>query len=316
MFFLTLRLLHSCLNENIPSGRSIPANPSENVIIDNCFFIRNQVFSGSGGIISIEGVQISLSLKYTIIHESSSSLYGGALFTYGLSKSEIKMCCGSCCSSGYDHFGYIAVISTNDHIIYGLSLTKCSSGSQGEDAINIACGYEQITQTNMSNNFANYVAGPLIQNPQGMKMSYCTYSNNRPSQSVCFRSQQGSGSIHVLNSNFVSNTSPLASGIFETKHSSVFSLDSCIFYGNSNTLFYAATGSITISNSYISHLGTTQYGTVYNNNNAATVEETYLIMHFGTFYCPANNQLVIESKRLGIRSISLMNSIVLVLVLA
>jgi len=108
--------------------------------------------------------------------------------------------------------------------------------------------------------------------------------------------------------NIVGNNSPSAHGVIYV--SANYNMSNCIFYMNENTLFLVSSGSLHLSDCFISHSGQFSAGNsvTTSNNNSFGIVPTYQIQFFQTQFCPADFPLPEQSPASTISQDTLIES--------
>lgn len=281
-----------CPNSNLNQGRSFDQQPLISEIKD-CFFNRFQNYNGGpGGVICFMTVDANMSIINSMFFNcrvvNPYWQYGGAVFfNCSNGQSSLNMVCASNCGCGYiGQFGYIkASVSNINHINY-LSINKCCNESIGYYPLHISDGHIKNDNSNYSLNRAFHSSAILVSFPTSMTSSYCTYSNNIASSSVTIWLQSNSGSVTY--NNIVGNNSPGYSVVLV--HESAYSFSHCVFFKNTNTLLSTfISGSLYVTNSYISHSDTITGGSVItSNNNVFTLTMSHPLTLYSSYYCNAD----------------------------
>ena len=272
-----------CILEVTTQGRSYT---NTNVAISNCFFIRSGVYSGKGGVVFVEGTAYKLNITNSMFYMCICSDRGGAICLSNSASSYLKMICANGCSCGsslYGHFAYLRATQNNQ--VELLSITKCSNSISGSDSFSIMSGTQKIDQTNSSLNKAFTSSGFMVELPSTFSSSFCTFSENSVSKGKCIDFHGNSGKVYYAN--IVHNNSPSQDGIVYISGNGAYELVYCIFSMNNDTLFYVYTGSLEVSHSFISHLGTLSTFTsiTIGNNNSFGFSYTYYLQFFSSHYC-------------------------------
>ena len=274
-------------NEIIDQGRSYY---QMNINISYCFFTRYSQYIGNGGVIFVEGNSYSMNIVCSMFYNCFCSNHGGAIF-FNSSNSYLRMICSNACSCGasyYDNFAYIQAFQMNQ--IEYLSASYCSHFPSGYSSFCIESGNQGVCNTNSSMNKAYRGAGIFISSSISFTSSYCTFSNNNVSNSICICFFSESGTISMSNANIVNNNSPLTRGIVFVYGAGSRMMMYCIFYNNQNKLFCIASGSLEVSNSFIYHSESFSTRTAVSTsiNNSFTRVLTYQIEFFNSHHCNAD----------------------------
>lgn len=268
-----------CKNEQINHGQSYI---SGSINISDCFFVRSMVYSGSGGIIYVNGGLFSLNIESTMFYNCEVSTICGAIY-FSSTKSILSMICANRCSAfEFYHFG--SFLADQENQMYFVSISMCSHTYNGCHSIAMIIGKQILKNSNSSMNNANQYSGFLFESPITFACSYTTYSNNKVSNYTCLLFYSLNGTM--LFSNIVHNNSPLGDGILKI-HGGLLIIRYCVFNQNRNILFSLKSGSITVSDSYISHISiiSTYSSMILGENISFISTHTYYIPFFGSFYC-------------------------------
>jgi len=265
-----------CVEESVSQGRSYV---NSNANISNCFFIRTSQLSGNGGVININGGSYHLDIVFSIFYGCSCQSEGGAICFNSLF-CKMKAICASRCIASAEHFAYIS--SSTNISLNLLSITACCYVTNGNYPLFIYLSHQSYENSNSSMNHASQTSGICIHSPLSFLSIYCTVSNNNAYNGICINTNANTGIMKYAN--IVHNNSPLKYGVFYNSGS--FALQNCIINQNRNTLFYMNSGSITVTNSFVSHLGVT----MTQNNNTNTIIPTYILQYYKTANCHADQE--------------------------
>lgn len=271
----------NCNNQGIIIGRSYE---NTDIDISHCCFLHMSHFSGNGGVILVSTSFLSMSIYDSMFHNCSCFNQGGAIY-FNSSLSKIRMVCASRCNGSWYHFALIS--ASQDNKIDFLSLTLCSINANGYFTIEINSGYQTVSNTNSSLNQGYRGTGIRVLNPNSYLSHHCTFSNNVVSNAMCVNFVGGSGKMSF--SNIIHNNSPASLGVVTIGGFGIYNMEFCIFDFNQNTLFYVATGNISIFSSYIKHDGITSS----INNNSLTRFNSYSLEFYGSNYCHAEHSITI-----------------------
>jgi len=281
-----LKCNFGCLNETISVGRSYSCN-NMNVFIDRCLFVRLSSFSGDGGVIYVNTGISNLSIMFTTFETCSvsSSHSGGAIYFNSIN-STLDFVCAYGCKAGI--YNFARIITSNIDNLTLVTITSCSNNYEGASPILMDGGHQRTSFVNVSLNYNDFVGIFTIDNPSSSSLSFISFSHNRILKNEGFGCYRGSTSLSYAN--IIHNNSPGSGGIVYASQSATIDLTYCVIYNNENTLFCIGTsGSISISNSYISHNSTLKSGTVsFNSNITYSLIQSYPIEFLGTYLCHAN----------------------------
>jgi len=282
-----------CINADIDSGRSYNNSPANCTVLD-CFFQRHSVSSSDGGIIYYTSLHCFLSITNTMFYNCrvGKTNQGGAIYFWCTGGQSIisKVCAYMCNSqSGTCHFGFICSSKTLINKANLFSMSHCSHETSGFHPLLLIDGVQSLRSANISDNNANENSGFTSESPNTLSVMCCTFTNNKVSHTTCFRFYGGVGSLSFSLSNVIGNNSPGGVGVFFIGKNS-FVVDSCVFFENSNTLFYAYSGTLSICNSFIVHSSSMTYGSVTTTNNNSFIKHpSFILEHFNSYYCHADN---------------------------
>ena len=288
-----------CINESLTQGRSYYES---NISVVDCVFSRTLTYDGDGGVIYVFiGSKYNMNVSYSMFSNIVSSGKAGAIF-FSSQSSSIKMNCAYRCSCGATKMGQFAFLQTSmENQVDYLSVTQCSYTTNGIYTVYLSQGYEIVDNTNNSMNWAIMCSGLYVISPSKFTSSFCTFANNKVSESVCVYFSSNSGNMSYAN--IVHNNSPLTNGVVYI-WGGFPKMFHCIFDNNQNTLFNILSGSLTIFNSFISHSSTLSSGTtvsITNNNNSIDLDipleirQTYQFQFYNSFFCYADDPLPIQT---------------------
>ena len=274
----------SLMDERISQGRFHFEISFE---IGFCSFHRLTQYSENGGVLFVSDGSYSMLVSNSMFYNCSSSGHGGAIYFNSINSTIQRVCANRCsCKASDDHYGQFAnLIASNENNVDYASMSVCSSLCSGEAPIHLYQGNQRANNINSSLNCAFQCSGILIQSPLSFISSFCTFSNNQVSHSICIYFNSCSGILSFAN--IVHNNSPHASyGVVFVNYGSP-KLNNCIFDMNQNTLFCVLSGGLEVSHSYISLTGALSISIAISiaNNNSLSKKQTYQIDFFNSFYC-------------------------------
>jgi len=278
-YFITGATEIECKSESISKGRSY-----QGVIINiaSCFFVRSSQYSGNGGVVFINDGSLSMNISHSMFYYCASSSEGGAIY-YDSSDSCLKMICANgCCAVSKCHFAHLKTSQMNK--VEYLSISCCSHSTVGSYPLRLYKGNHKVDNTNSSMNNAYECSGIYFDTPITFTSTYCTFSNNIASNSICIKFYSNSGT--VSSANIVHNNSPSFGVIYV--YTGTPKIKYCIIQDNRNKLFHVQSGSFEVSNSMISHSGMSSTGI----NNSITITKTYHLPFFNSHYCNTDFNLV------------------------
>jgi len=273
-----------CENESIDQERSYV---DININISNCFFKRYSVYSGWGGIIYVDDGSYSMNVNFSMFYRCACSSQGGAI-SFSSTNSYLRMICAYRCSCGASYGGHFAnIYASQINQFEYLSVSSCSDASYGYYSIFTGKGDQRVDNTNSSMNNAKEGSGIRTWYPYSFTSSYCTFSNNKASHSICIYFSSSPETISMLYANIVHNNSP-SNGVVYTNGVGPKKMMYCIFNYNQNTLFCVDEGSFEVSHSYIDHSSSsfsTSTTVSILNNNSFINRTTYQLQFFNSHYC-------------------------------
>jgi len=271
-----------CNKEMLNNGRSYE---DKDIEISNCFFSRSSVFSGSGGVIYVNGGSFVLNIYDSMFYNSSSTVFGGAI-SFNSKSSFLRMTCANRCSAQYQHFANLVALDVNE--VEYLSVTLCSYTTSGYIPYRLCTANKSVTNTNNSMNCANQVSGMSFEYTSFTSI-YNNYAYNNASDGICLKFDSCQGK--EMFSNFIQNNSP-SFGVVYVTNSASCRIENCVFAMNYKTLFNIGYGSLRVYHSFINHSWTMSVlTTVITFNNTFTMGETLQFTLYGSYFCYAELSL-------------------------
>ena len=280
-----------------------PAN--NNYFLNNCYF-NSLTTQFNGGSISISlTTEIRICIENSIFFQSSSFENGGAIyFSCSNGMSALSNVCGNYCyTTNVDTHkrGQFCLISGSDSKTNQLSFVsvyKCAPnqlyfGYCGQEIRN---GISTTQNSNNSYGSHYHVQGFDFTYTTNLRLRFSSLVSSNPKKensftSICLNSHSGITEVEYCN--FIKNYSPHNTrGIFDSWVSGQIMVSHCIYSDNFGILFAGNGNSIiTIKNSHIYHLSQMTSGNVnlLNNQNYENSILTYIIYHFKTHLCEAND---------------------------
>jgi len=287
--FSLLSVRTVCYNSVINVGRSY-YNVGDFVISD-CSFFRSGTLSGYGGVVLISMVSSSMTVKDSMFVGCHVDGWGGAIYfnCTGLGESLISRVCSYNCSAYASCFSFthVSPFRMNDHCY--VSVVRSGSPTSYRP---ISPGYGNIgiTYSNISLSTAYAVSGMRVDSTNSFTCMFCTFAHNFAAFETCIRVLNVSGTISFCN--IAHNNSP-QSGVITLHDGSNLLIESCIIYGNTDSLSFVFSSSICFNNSKISHNGFQPAG-----NNQYSKYPSLEIPHFRSHYCHADIYITKENKYL------------------
>jgi len=277
-----------CINEKIEQGRSYT---NINISITDCFFSRSLSHTGNGGVIFIGVSSKSLVMSHSMCFNCTSAGYGGAIY-FSSSDSFLRMICANRCSASLG--GQFAWFQTSQFTqIEYLSVSFSSPISLVNNPLYISTSAQIVDNTNSSMNNAKQVSGIYINNPSSFTSSYCTFANNKVSESKCIYIFSSIGTSSMSYANIVHNNSP-SIGVVYVQGDGLKKMMNCIFKNNHNYLFYVHSGFLEVSDSFIDH--SLSFSTNVNvstaKNNSWSISTTYQMQFFNSHHCNTDYSLI------------------------
>jgi len=276
----------SCDNESINQGRSYI---DSNINVSDCFFSRLSSYSGSGGVVYVNGGSYSMIFNSSMFFNCICSSLGGAMY-FSSQNSFLRMICANRCSCGNlnsYHFVYIQTPHMNQ--VNYLSVSYCSPSTFGSYSIRLDSGNQSVSNTNSSMNNANSYSGLYLSSTSSSTSSHCTFSNNKVSDFGCLRFYSALGTM--LYANILNNNSPSGNGVVYVDGGATRKMMYCIFNSNLNYLFCIYSGSLEVCHSFFDHSSiafSSRSNVSTANNNSFSYRMTYQIQFFSSLHCNAD----------------------------
>ena len=261
------------------------------------FFLHNSIFSDFKQlVISLTtGPLISIIEDNLFINCSNNIGNGGAIYLSNEKiESFINRCCGIYCYTGissyHGQFSYTLVSMNKNNSCTYSSFQYCSPFFNNDRRSSVAL-YNGEINVNYLNNSFNYVYYHTFRFESENKISckYCSIINNYASKysNILF-----TGMSYFQYSNFKNNSQgDSLYGLIRSWSGANLLINYCIFLQNLKTLFSNEASTLTISNCWIDNYSKT--GVILTNSiNLNT--ETFLLIHFHSFLCFAQNPLTIS----------------------
>ena len=264
-------------------------------IFNNCYFTRNHILVGFGGIIYSIGVESKIELIECIFYSCSSTLNSGAIYFLSFEENcyiKLNKICVNNCFSKWNQFSNFETNKNSNNTFNLISINSCNNIKNGFSVLFIGNGKNILKNLNSSNNFNSMASGFWIENNIIFNILFYNLINNIVSSDI----------LLYLDSNFqnnftyfniINNNSPL-NGILYIDQG-LFNFENCNFLNNKNILFFIEEKSnLIICNCQIFHQDLLYLGNInlFNNNIIKKIKNlnTFLIIHYSTIYC-LNNYL-------------------------
>jgi len=269
---------------------------------NGCYFLQMSLFdkiTSTNSAIYVNANSVFLYISKSDFISCASSIEGGAIrfSSSGGGIAQEYSCSYSCYSSSTSSYGQFShqtvAVSQPNSVLYSSVSLCCPFPSYDRRApIYTNSGKPVFHYNNFSNNYASYDSAFRIDYGNELSISYTTILNNKANDRQCTNIKEGTG-IKVMNyTNYIGNNSPLTHGsvlIWDT----TFFIKKCIFYENTNTLFYVySSGKLTVSESYISHDYTVKTGTLVE----LAADNQYQLTNSYTGYLKKNAQCTFLSE--------------------
>ena len=274
-------------------NKEIRVLQNDDFIIDTCYFYRNTMYSGYGGIVYVSGVLSNMKLISCIFFECCCSIDGGAIYFYSQvsgTNVELNKICGNKCyveNTKKFQFGLILTPSNinSNNICNFCSISNCNNKTNGYCSFNLYFGNISLNNLNSSKNINKQESGINIRDPSKFNSNFCSFINNNVSEYTCIF-LHGDNNNYISYYNVINNNSPTNCGVI-TNNVGYYSINNSIFINNTNVLFYVYSGQLSILNSKISHDNNfiTYQNTVSTFNNIFELTNTFLINHLNTYLC-------------------------------
>ena len=325
MKFLINFFLFSCTDSKNLLTNERSYNPTISIFISNCYFTRSIFFSGNGGIIYINELNINLIVEFSIFFKCSCTGGGGSIYYFcQLTYSSIyltKICANEClCGSG--NSGAFSLMLVNNDInnnisISYLSISKCANNGLGWRSIYSQYGNQNFNFINSSNNNCYSTSGIIYAHPKKLISKFSSFKYNNSNKDIILDLNGGSNNLNLLFLNIISNNSPNGNGIIHVA-SGNYLISNSIFYNNSLILYSLNSGSLILENNLIHHnflnsLISGNVQTALNNSILTTFFDTYKFNFFSTIHCESKLNLKITfSKKIIYFYFQIYNLIILI----
>ena len=295
--FLFSNLIQLCDFEINKNFRFITI--TTNFQINDCFFKRITSFDGDGGIIFCFDSLINMSIFNSIFNNCSCNGNGGAIYfdcstVFGSCSELNKVCAYQCYTNNdnYGQFGYIRSYNLNNNTNILVSISKSNSIIAGYASFSIWYGFQNLISYNSSNNFNKWYSGISINTPNSFNSNFCTFIDNFNSIYISVFLYGGNNNL-LLNSQMIRNNSPTY-GDFTIWNNGIYKMDECLFFNNSNILFYVQSGSLNLNFCKIIHNSITTNGNIIFSNINNIISNTLNIIYFNPKNC--NNYIYFSNS--------------------
>ena len=263
--------------------------------INICYFYRNNMYSGNGGIKYCSNIVCNMKLENCIFYNCSCSGEGGGIYfwcnNYGTNVELRKICANYCFTDLGKTFQFCCIkvynLINSLNLCSYLSINNCNKIFNGKISFYLYYGNITINNLNSTNNINKEYSGLYIEFPSIFYGIHNSIINNNISN---YRNimLQGNNNNKFLYSNFINNNSPLGYGVITIWDNGYFILDHCIFLNNYNILFYIYSGQLNVFNSKIYHLNEIYFGTFLTLNNSYILTNSFNLNHLNTYLCFIN----------------------------
>jgi len=266
----------NCVDESIDKGRSYVIR-NENVVIENCVFLRIDSYEFDGGVIFCEGSSM-LNICCCIFSNCSTNGKGGAVYFSSKSINITNVCCLSCRAMSYGHFFYAEI---GQYATFSRTTISQSAKSWiGFGSMYLVYSVHLISDSNSSNNMAYQVSVVDFRYSSVLNLTYFNCINNS-GKSICINFYGELSNNGVMYSNIIKNSSPASFGIINNLY--YYIVINCIFSQNNNILFHSEKGTLTVINSFFDGNIVT-YGPVIISGTLIQ-SHAFFIEFFKTAYC-------------------------------
>ena len=265
----------------------------------NILFLNLDSTTQNGGAISFS-ISASMFFKLsfcTFLNCRSSSGFGGAIWFNCTNNGGInfnKICANYCyCGNTHFLFAFISCSDISNNFFEYVSITKCYIvKSQYHYPLRMDRNNIEIKSINESFNICHWVSGLLIIGKNiSSFIKYSSFISNDSSYINIYISTFLSFNLSFCN--IIKNNSPNGHSVIFANDKTNLNIFNCIFKQNLNILFSHLISSMKIINCYYDILSTSGISIIlFNNFNLIT--NTYLLNHFQTISCPAENPLIFE----------------------
>jgi len=293
---------------------------SRYVVDSSVFMVEGCLFSSlsttlSGSVVYGKDVSGSLNVVNCMFYCCTSVISGGAIYydCTGSGSSCFNKVCGRMCFFSGDyisgsergHFGYILTSQSKNNSIFYLSIVECAPEMKnGVGSICLRYGKQIVKDSNSSNNKCYYSGSFESIHGNSTIFSRCTYVNNHITRFHNLYFNGGFNECMIESLNVIGNNGPDC-GVLSIQHICQYNVNNSIFINNSQYLFgsyggYGGNCILTVMKCFISHTGVVSNpinGGVVNLNQIEYKEvSTFSLVHFSTYYCPADNQLLVPTS--------------------
>ena len=282
LFFNDFLFKKNCVDSSLLiSSQRVYENYLNNFFLIFFIFIRNNKYSGNGGIIYFSNFLSNISIINSFFYLCSVTGSGGAIYCDGsiegskfIGKNNCFFNCQS--DSGYS-IAYISIHKNGD-ILFNYS--TCSY-SNGQSTLSIRYANFKFQNLNTSSNNGYLDSSIQIHSCSSSINTFFTCFNNS-AYGICISINNCNSNI--IYSNIVSNKINIHSSIWHAGvGTSIYS--NSIFQNNTGILFIPNQGSILVTNSTIFHSGSISTVSISLNIIQYGLTNTFLISHVSLESC-------------------------------
>jgi len=258
--------------------------------VGEAYHIRSSSFIGmvGGAVYFYTTTALEVMFDEVLFYNCTSFEAGAVYFKCANSAVAMYKVCGSDCfteSSGDSQFAYLEPAHTKINRFDLSTLTHCAPSNRPtrDETITFYNGKQNVTYSNFSYNYCQYSASTVMRAATTLtaEARFCTFFKNVVSLNYIIHTAT-TGTCSFMVCNIIDNTSPSYVIYFSITGSIIDS----IIQGNSHTLFYCNSGTLTITRGWVRHpltLGT-RYSFVSVTNS---LDETFThnILHLSTQQC-------------------------------
>ena len=263
----------------------------KNIYFLNCIFSDFSI-TGSGSVIFSQNTNNYLLIEYSTFNNCHGTENGGAIYLNNPNGkfSMNFICSNNCYTLTYGQLSFGKVSSNFESNYYYISLLN--SRNYKVDPIRIENGIINFKNSNISNCYSYQTSGLFLGNVNNSIINFCTFFKNE-AYSCCIFIEGGIGYQKLEYSNIINNKVSNVGILYgSSEYIPNFICSNLIIKNNLGTL---SSGYLIIDNSFIEHsnIGSASH---LNSNNQYIITNTFLLNHFNTLYCYAENKFFFNFK--------------------
>ena len=306
MNMLILLLLINNLKINLRSLEIIVCNNSYNqesrdinlFEFDSCYFERNNMYNGKGGVIYLYNNNISCSMRINncIFFNCSADDMGGAIYffskKFGSSFVELTKICGNYCYTDKlrtYQFGAIHVYQYTQNHIDLVSLSNCNHFHDVYITFMLHGGNMTVNNYNSTKNHNIQHTGLQIALATPLNAKFCTITENNVSMYSCILIE-GNSNNFLSYFNIIKNNCPYDFGVVSC-YFGFLQINNTLFLNNEDILFSTFSSKLYIFDCIINHLNMSKFSILKSNGNISTLNlqfgntNTFVLSHFQSDSC-------------------------------